>query len=340
MAPFVPTLTPEQLLALQRVTMDSAAQAAGVLEIQSETVETFLRNVGLFVKENGESLAEFSYMLILDHSSLGKLPLNLATLIENIHKDKPVLYVNNNLMLIRAEEGCMRQADCSTITFKEKCLGLRIERNYCYVILVGRHIDEIDLLLPGSSAPISSQFRRSIIEFNLIVQDHKNNSVDREQGFRYWADRGKRILLVGPEGTEKLFHHSLFHWMKLFVSDALRVYGETRGMGQDKTDITVITQKGDYVIEVKWLGRNKSKTSYGESQINVGLGQVSAYLENDPQLVCGHLIVYDARSFEKFTNESKYDEALRHPRCQLPLVLFLTSDTPSEIGKNLAAERK
>lgn len=335
----VPTLTLDQLLALQKVTRDTACQAATALGIPTTAVEHFLHNVGHFVKENGATLAAYCYVLMLDNSSVGELSLDLRTLIDHIRKDKPILYVDPELRLVRAEVGSVRLSDCSAKTSEQGKLGLRIERNYCHVFLLGKLIEEVDLLNPGSSAPTASPYRRPIREFNLIVLDHKRASVDREQGFRYWADRSQRVLLVGPDKTEKLFHHDLFQWLRLFVSDALRVFGETRGMGQDKTDITIVTQYGDHVVEVKWVGTN-GRTIYGEDQINVGLAQLNSYMENDPLLVCGYLVVYDARSLDKHTNASQFDETLRHIRCCPPIILFLESETPSEIGERLATERR
>jgi hypothetical protein len=116
------------------------------------------------------------------------------------------------------------------------------------------------------------------------------------------------------------------------------VFGETLGLGQDKTDITIVSVEGSYVIEVKWMGKNKSNTEHNEERIDEGLVQIALYLENDKQLICGYLVIYDARSLDVHKTRCGYNESLRHGFCQTPRIIFLESETPSQAGERIVAE--
>src|SRR5437667_9475595 len=165
-------------------------------------------------------------------------------------------------------------------------------------------------------------------EFEAILTDHLDECLNAGQ-LKFWFHKADRILLSEPEKTELIFHRSLFSWLKLFVSPKLKIYAEPIGLGQDKTDIIVVTNKGSYVIEVKWLGFNQSGQEYKQDRIDVGLAQVKIYLEKDHQLVCGYLVCYDGRSREVHETESSWNDSLRHELCKDPQILFLSSEVPS-----------
>ena len=170
-------------------------------------------------------------------------------------------------------------------------------------------------------------------EFEDVLGDHYHEMIRNERLARYWSNKQTRELLSEPDGTERIFHTALFWWLDHFLADKLRVYAEPRGLGQDATDIIVVTFSGDYVIEVKWLGRNDHGTTYGQSRINEGLRQVKIYLENDPRLVAGYAIFYDARTAEQNLTNSEFDLAARHANCLPPKIVFLESDSPSRVAR-------
>jgi len=109
-------------------------------------------------------------------------------------------------------------------------------------------------------------------------------------------------------------------------------------MGQDKTDITIVTEVGNIVIEVKWLGQNENKTRYVQVRIHEGMVQVADYLSRNAKLMQGYLVIYDARVDDVHQKESAYPATCRHAKCAEPVIYFLRSETPSELAVRVAAE--
>lgn len=331
-------LSPDQIQILRQLTTDAAVQASANLGLDVVSVRSFIDKFTSFVAENNNALGQHSYLAILAESKPHAEPLTPRLALKKVLAGHNILYVDSDFHLVGTLEGGIRMIDCAERTATEHVLGIKAEGAYIYVFLLGKQIDECHVLYPGSNPPIAAKWHRPIVEFDLLIQDHKKTWVDREQEIRYWQNRANRILLAGPDGTERIFHQSLFVWLNMFVLDALKVFAEARGLGQDKTDITVVTLSGNHVVEVKWLGKNENNTAYGEERINEGLIQVKGYLVNDESLVCGHLIVYDGRQLDAHTNESRHSDTHRHALCQVPTILFLGSETPSEAAVRIAAE--
>jgi hypothetical protein len=254
-----------------------------------------------------------------------------------LRRGRQVFHVDEELRLTQAEEGSARLVDCEKKTEEEKAIGIMVCGGYKYELLCGKITDEENVRYPGAGPLMSSKFHHPMGQFEILLSEHKMHCVDREQNVRYWHDRKKRILLAEPNPTEAIFHLSLFWWLKTFVIDKLKILGETVGLGQDKTDIEVVTPDGNYLVEIKWLGENKNGATYGQSAIDTGLAQLKIYLEHDDewQFVCAHLVVYDGRPLEIHQAESGYDEAHRHSICKPPHILFLESETPSESARRI-----
>ncbi len=109
-------------------------------------------------------------------------------------------------------------------------------------------------------------------------------------------------------------------------------------MGQDKTDITIVTINGTYVVEIKWLGKN-ANTRYNEQRINEGLVQVGIYLNNDGEIICGHLVIYDGRSLQDHKAKSNWDSSLIHERCSSPKIIYLDTESPSKAATRIVREK-
>lgn len=308
--------------------IDTASTASAVLGLPLELTETFIASVTAFLKTNGDRLGEQPFLLAFEPSNSRRPHLTVQRVIENVSTGKVILYVNQELRLIRSSGGSARQTDSCALTKQENILAVLVSGNYTYDLLQGTPISEGYIGVGRDALPVISQFHRPMDEFEGILIDHLNESLNGGQ-IKLWSNKSKRILLSEPEGTELMFHRSLFWWLKFFVSPKLKVYAEPRGLGQDRTDITVVTTGGSYVIEVKWLGVNSNGHEYKQGRIDEGLAQVKIYLDNDRFLVCGHLVCYDGRSMETHETETFWNDSLRHELCKDPQVLFLSSEAPS-----------
>ncbi len=331
-------LLADQIKSLQPL-FNTAAQASAALRAPLNNVEQFLQYATEFVRNNYARSGNNPYLLVFEESNPRSRKLNLKTLLDCLQKEKPVLYVDEGLRFVRAEAGDVRHLGCAHFTKQKRKLGIRVVNSYTWDFVHGLYTHEGDVLRPNAAEPVYSKFSHPISEFKQILQDHKAYAIAREQLVEYWKDPQKRILLSEPRGTEYIFHSKLFWWLDNYITDKLKVFGETRGMGQNKTDITVVTPSGSHVVEVKWLGTN-GKSKYERERIDEGLAQINIYIENDNELVCGHLVIYDGRSLKTHQTDSAYDDSLRHSLCEPPDFLFLDSETPSVAATRIVKGRK
>jgi hypothetical protein len=300
------------------------------LNIPEDRTEEFLKNVTRFVQANHVQLENVPYILVLANlDGMGKM-LTRKDVVQSCGLGKCVFFVDEKMRLSKTEDGEARISNCSSLTDQGKLFAVLVTDTYIYKILCGKTIDELDVAGATKNPLVGPKWHRPMSEFDTLLTDHYESHVKNEQVCVYWSNKAKRILLSGKHGTEDIFHRSLFWWLKNFVSNKLRVYAQPKGIGQDETDIIVVTVEGSHLIEVKWLGENENGTTYEQDQINVGLAQIKIYLDADAGCVCGYLVVYDGRSLGDHETKSDHDNSYRHSRCETPRILFLESQPPSK----------
>jgi hypothetical protein len=257
----------------------------------------------------------------------------LADVLKASAESKPIVFVDPALQMVETRAGGIRLSDSEQRTVSAGHLEAVVHGTYVYFVTGGRVVAERDAVLVGKQPPVGISFYRPIADFDGLLRDHAKQDVAKERSFRYWANKNKRLLLAKPEKTEKIFQRALYNWLDCYVSDKLRVIAETREFGQDPTDVLVVTVQGDYVVEVKWLGENEHGTHYEQERINEGLRQVRQYIANDPRIVQGHVVLYDARTEEEYGTQSSHDEGCRHEFCSEPKIIYLESESPSQKAK-------
>ena len=307
-------------------------QVEFALNIPEARTQKFLGNAARFVQSTHTQLKNSPYIMVLADSTDKTNRLSFKDVRLSCGSGKSVLFVDEELHLIKADVGDGKLSICSKLTDTQKLFAVLIADTYVYQVLAGKIVDEGDLLKPIANPLSGPNWHRPISDFDALLKDHFDNHIKSEQLFRYWADKSKRILLSGKNGTEEIFHRSLFWWLKNYVSNQLKVYAQPKGLGQDETDIIVVTIEGSHLTEVKWLGKNEGGTAFDQDHINDGLAQIKIYLDGDNECVCGYLIFYDGRPAEENQTQSTYNDALRHPRCAAPKILFLESETPRTIN--------
>lgn len=326
----------DQLAALQSV-LDNAAVIAAILGVSLEEAENLLRAAETFVRSASSSLLNRRYVLSFRMSKSGKAPITVAEVLAAISTNRPIVQISSSSAFIRSDPGDTSLTGSIARTNKTDILELVWHEGTLHYVIGGRLIhDEKIASASGPTAP-SQAWYKPFAQFSLMLNDHMEGAVQYEKQLRYWKEKKKRILLVGPDGTEKLFHGSLYWWLDTFLTDKLKVYAQPLGFGQDSTDIMVISSSGGvYLIEIKWLGVNEKNTRYARTQITAGLIQVKQYLTKDKSILEGYLVVYDARKRVQHDSDSDYDKRHLHERCREPFLLFLESETPSQIGAELA----
>lgn len=330
-------LTAEQLQALQKVIGSAAVRIASRLNIGVDRLERFLDDVSMLVIDS-QGIVHNSYTLVACFDKQGNANLTAGQIVSNSASDMNQFFVDEALNVVSISSASVDPVSVSDRSLTSSNLEILIESTgVTSAYLCGRLESQLELCSFGAvSNP--HEWSRPISDFAKILADHVQHAVANEQQFRYWANKQKRILLSGPKGTENLFQHKLYWWLKTYVSDAIKVVAEAQGFGQDKTDVTIVTGRGSIVIEIKWLGKNDKKTEWKHPpRIDEGLEQVRLYLEKDTKLIKGYVVVYDARPSSLHESLKTHDKQFQHPSCEDPYVIFLDSESPSNSAKTNVA---
>src|SRR4051794_33167555 len=332
---------PHEREAMARATRSPATLAAVGTGIDRDLCEQFIRSCEALVRANEARLRNRQVAFVLDATAAsGSRRLSMSLINQCLTSGHPRIVVAADLSFVRCDEAVLRLFESQERTRHEKSVELVFSGTYAVYVVAGVVVFDADVVRPERELPVASPFRRPLAEFDAILADHSEDVLRSERGLTYWYDKKNRVLLANPDKTEKIFHRSLFRWLDNNVADALRDFGETRGLGQDATDITVVTPSGSCAIEVKWLGTNENGQDCGEITITQGLKQVSLYLERDPDLIGGYLVCYDGRSADDNREHCFYDASVMHVDCEHPKVIFLESETPSQTARRIHTSRR
>lgn len=324
----------EDQKAVLKSVIDRAALIASALGTDIDTVEVLLKAVDDLFAANLDSFQDQDFVLSVRFDKNGGTPITLKTIKSAIGAGTPLIFATSDFGHIKSQAG---DSTLMGVFARSKSMGTLEIVWHGFVlryIVAGQLIDEQQLISPKKKKLPAQEWIRPFSQLSKILNDHLDNAIQYEKEVRYWKDKSNRILLAGADGTEKIFHGSLFWWLNNFVEDKVVVFGQTYGFGQDSTDISIVTASlGTYLVEVKWLGKNENGTEYKESQINAGLVQVKTYLKKNTDIVEGYLVVYDGRSDKLHKTECRWLKKNCHKRCRDPYIFFLESLTPSQIAK-------
>lgn len=319
--------------------LDKSAIVAVALELDLDRAEVLLETAEKFFANNAATLAGKRFALSFKLDFKGGKELTSYDVISSVQQNTPILHIGADLTLHKATPGDTSLVGTLSRTQNNKRLDLLWQETTLHYIVLGRHIHDSRIAVIDPPT-VSQRWSRPFSQFQAIINDHMEGSIQYERRVRYWKDKKARILSAGLDGTEKIFHAELFWWLDAFLTDKLLVFAQATGFGQDSTDITVVTSSGGrHVIEVKWLGINENGTQYKRPQINAGLVQVKEYLRKDQNLLSGYLVVYDGRERKVHDSDSQYSHRHLHSKCSRPFILFLESETPSQIGARTAREQ-
>ena len=332
-------LLPDQARVLARVVNSPDILLSMTLQIEREDASHWLSVCEGLIISHAEVLRGKYFAFALNLSAEGGPPVALPHILAATTDSGSLVILDLQGRWVSAESGAVTVSAALLRTKQTGRLEILVHGTYLYVILAGDLLAEHDVMDASKLPPAGIAFYRPTKQLRELIFDHADNEVARETGVKYWADRNKRVLLAAPESTEKIFQRSLLTWLRHYISDKIRIISETRGFGQDATDITVITGHGDYVIEVKWMGKNENGTSYDSSRVAEGVEQVKIYLDNDERLISGAVVLYDARA-ERSKAGEMIEASLVHSRCQMPHIVWLESDTPSQVATLIVRSRK
>lgn len=132
-----------------------------------------------------------------------------------------------------------------------------------------------------------------ISDYRLLAENHFREHVLNEKKLAYWDNKSNRILKKSPEN---IFHKSLYSYLDINLANG-RVDSELSNKGgSDRLDIQLIdfdTEKV-YILEIKWMGKSSTGTSYSKKQMEQAFDQLNIYLNNNPEAAKGAIVIYDA----------------------------------------------
>lgn len=336
----------DQLAVIRAVVSTSSTRVSKTLRCGKAEVQSLLDGLHSLYEPDRQRGPLRSAMYALSFvPALGTPTATLAAPIISTYcsTNQRIICVNSRLGIIRADAG-------GEASVTHKACQDRTEANGSFEVLVhgmqyfhylrGRLINEGNFQEPDRIIPPGPNWSRSFADLRGLIDDHMENKVDGERGFRYWHDKDKRILLSVPDGTEQIFHLSLFEWLNMYVADRLTITAEPTGMGQNKTDIVVTTAAGGNIIEIKWLGENDKKTICRAEHISFGLEQVKKYLDRDKSMISGNVIVYDGRTEAQHSSDKGWKAEHKHHLCSDPLIRFLPSESTSSAAKKVVRKAK
>lgn len=331
-------IEPEQVAALKATLSSPALRLSVEIKQSLDICEKFVESLLTFVQANNAALSGKDYGFLLERKqNYSSSPvLDPRAVAQEISQGNNLFYVDINLRLGRVAKVRDRAA-LSQLSATETTYAAFISPPNVMQLLNGTILHEQDIRYPALGPAKSVVNAHPMDMFATIVDEHFSECVLNEKQVRYWQDKRKRVLKANaPDGTEMLFHQSLFWWLNRCISDSIAVYAEPNMTGLDKTDIVVVNENGQHLVEVKWLGENENSTSYDKGQIDAGVKQVGLYLTRDNKIVRGYLVIYDGRVLKKHQDESGHSASL-HTRCAPPIIKFLENETPSVAAKKQSA---
>src|SRR2546423_4105546 len=202
---------PDQVGILSSV-LDKAAVVAAGLSIALDEAEELLRGAEMFVRSAATDLAQQRFVLSFRLNKTGTTRITGQELLKAISSKQPVMQVSKSLAIISQDVGDTTLTGSIARTEANKLLELVWHEGTLHYVMGGRLIFDERILPAFVPTSESQKWHRSFAQFTLIIDDHMEGAVQYERLLRYWADKKKRTLLVGPDGTERLFHQVLYWW--------------------------------------------------------------------------------------------------------------------------------
>lgn len=294
-------------------------------------VESALQGLWNFLKSSSNELGSLHFAIRFNFDvGKGLEPLSVKRILDSLKKGENVFEVAHNLELVSTTNSLLDFAALSNYSKDENCLLIyRMNESEAMVFSAGIIVKQINIFSPKAAPSTIKKFSKNYRDYKISIIDFHTNRTLHNQHSNHWANKAKRVLEGGL--TEKIFHENLWNWLDEHLEGAF-VISNPKKVTQDETDLEIKAIGGDYyLIEVKWLGKNKSGTTYGEPKIVEAIGQVKNYLDVERDILEATLVIFDGRPLEQYDKMVHIDEA---PRCWKEIDTCLSEKLP-EKGKAL-----
>jgi hypothetical protein len=293
---------PEFQAAIKSVLKEPSTKAVQHLrDLDKKRVDIWLNNIFDFFRANQAAFGAVSIVVGLSTEKMAGSSLSVKATLDALKSGANLFELNYSSQIINIKK--LRNLSASSISdysYSNKVLCIHSVNGadldiYCG----GLNLKQINLNSPLSSAPANSVFSRYAGDYLLSITEHFKRKLRFCQEGHHWEDKKKRIL-VGNRKTEEIFHKSLWGWLEDHLYGG-SIFGKVKKLSSDETDIEIrLLDGGHYLIEVKWMGENSSKTKFGKEKIESGIDQVRNYLEREPSVLEATLVTYDGRDISEF----------------------------------------
>jgi len=347
MSTYTAELSPEMAEAVAAVCRQPATKI--VMEsthLNLDVVSNSLYQIWVFLRQNCGNIGELEYLLELQFIECPTHAKQLDTqyILECLQKGANVIQINHELRTIGISSiELLSGPEISNYSKVQQCCVIHVINGSDFCIYYnGLTIKEMNVNSPFSQALSRKKFSRQASDYKLAIIDHYKGSVRFAQDSPHWdppGNREKRVL-YGKGRTEMIFHRDLWKWLDDNLNAS--VYGMVNKLSSDQTDIEIRAREPlFFILEVKWLGTNSSKTTHSWDRLKGGITQVKNYLDTEPQCLEACLVTYDGRKIEEFRKleecDGEVDQWKEFRRCdtkEFPpkgkgLLFFLESETAS-----------
>lgn len=341
--------SPEMAEALAAICRDPATKI--IMEsthLNLDVVSNSLYQIWVFLRQNRSNIGELEYLLDLQfiECSAHAKQLDAQYIRECLQKGANVIKINHELRTIGISSiDLLSGPEISNYSRVNQCCIIHVINGSDFCIYYnGLAIKEMNVNSPFSQSLSRKRFSRQASDYIQSIIDHYHNRIRFAQFSSHWdppGNREKRIL-HGKRRTEMIFHENLWNWLSENLNAS--VYGRVNKLSKDQTDIEIraIGYPLFYILEVKWLGTNSSKTTHSWDRLEGGITQVKNYLDIEPQCLEACLVTYDGRELEEFRKleecDGEADQWKEFRKCddtEFPpkgkgLLFFLENETASK----------
>lgn len=252
-----------------------------------------------------------------------------------------ILFVNCHGDVLRQDEGQFVRdyVEAQELSDDKYAIVFFVEYRAIHLIVKGKSrfcvYDILQSNRPGASTPRSLPAR----EYRQLIQRQYDEEVYGEKGVKYWGNKAGRILKDDPE---IIFHGPLWSYLVQYTPDGIPDREATISGTANRTDIRIVdlTNSALYIIEIKCLGKTKSKSAErSDDWANYGLQQLNKYLHDEDRSTLGTLVLYDGRQKNR---DIKWCEGIKcSPKYDNnPMRFYLESESASVKAKRIISNLK
>lgn len=270
-------------------------------ELVINDIEPVFNKLFNFIKDNHGEIGSLQFLLELNfNDKTNTEEITPDIIIDEITIGNDFIKLNSNLNVLEVKPFSPQFSSSAISMFSSQRKSILVFVKNAVNLMIyskGVNIKEINVVNPTSLPVIFNKYSHPAENYKLSLIDFYKNKV-RLNLTNHWEDKTNRILVGGQ--TEKHFQNELVKWLTDNI-EGKKIEFSKRKITNDETDIEIIKHGGDtYIIELKWMGKNKGGSNYGIDKVENAFDQVKNYLDIEKDVLEISLVAYDGRELSEF----------------------------------------